>query len=203
MSPRRSREGVRRWASLAAPVALATVGLLGAAGILASPGASGSAGRPGFGSRLSAFSATYPPDPTDCPVGPCYGPVVASERPIPEFSFLTLAKGAVVGWQQALRRGVPLLQAELQVAELFPPDVTMGSAVTVIHRDQFGHACAVYDLYSKAIARRYGKNGPAGNGAAIGVELATLRPNGTTGYNPRNIDLAIVVPGYLDKSADC
>ncbi len=32
----------------------------------------------------------------------------------------------------------------------------------------------------------------------MGVELATMLPNGTTTYNPDNIDLALVVPTYLE-----
>jgi hypothetical protein len=181
--------------------------LLGLAGLVPAlaAGTAGAAGPPsaGFATTVAAFEAAYPAEAVDCRVGPCYGPVVASLPAAPEFSFLTLAKGLVVGWDEALPRGTPVLQAELKAAELMPADVVMGSAFTVIHRDQFGHSCAIYDLYSKSLARRFGKHGPAGDGSDVGVELATLAPNGTTSYNPRDIDLAIVVPGWIDKTTDC
>lgn len=89
------------------------------------------------------------------------------------------------------------------MAQQFPSDVSMPRSVTVIHHDQFGHSCAVIDLYSKTLAREFGRKGPAHQGDSIGVELATIGPGGSTRFEPNSIDLAIVTPDYLDGSSNC
>ena len=157
----------------------------------------------GYGAPFRAWVTTHPRNTAQCPMGFCYGPVVSSRSPIAEFSFVTNYKNRVVGYDQALKRGTPLLQAELHVAEQFPSDVAMASSVIVIRHDRYGHSCAVYDLYSKTLARIFGPKGPGQSGNDIGVELATILPSGNTSYSTRAIDLAIVTPVYLDRSTNC
>ena len=91
----------------------------------------------------------------------------------------------------------------LEVAQQFPADVSIPRSVTVIHRDQFGHSCAVFDLYSKTLAREFGQKGPAHQGDSIGVELATIGAGGSTTFERDSFDIAIVAPVYLDNSSDC
>jgi hypothetical protein len=189
-----------RWSRRCATVALLVVSLAA----VASPASASEHARPfsGFGATLAAWAKAYPPDAAQCPASTCYGPVVASLPATPEFSFVTTSKGRVVGYDQALRRGTPLLQAELEVAEMFPADATQ-SPVTVVRRDQFGSSCAVYDIQSKELTRLFGKHGFGDDGDNVGVELATLTRSGATTYNPRAIDLAIIIPSYADKSINC
>jgi len=122
--------------------------------------------------------------------------------PTDQFSALDMERGRVVGYTEALTRGTPLLQAELEVAEMFPADAT-ASQVTVVRRDQYGASCAVFDIQSKVLDHLFGKRAFGDDGGNIGVELATLRPSGLTSYNPRAIDLVIVMPTYADKSINC
>jgi hypothetical protein len=157
----------------------------------------------GYGAVLGSWMHAHPPNPADCPIDSCYGPLVHSASFEPEFSFVQLFRGHVVGYDQALPRGTSLLAAELEVAQQFPSDVSIPHSVTVIHRDQFGHSCAVFDLYSKTLAREFGRNGPAHQGDSIGVELATIGPGGTTRFERDSIDIAIITPVYLSDSTDC
>ncbi|MCU1495540.1 MAG: hypothetical protein JWO62_3304 [Acidimicrobiaceae bacterium] len=177
-----------------------------AASLLQAIPATGAAARSrpfsGFGATLAAWRAAHPIDAGECAQTTCYGPLVAGRPGTYEFSYLTFAKGRVVGYDQALRRGTPLLQAELQVAELFPADATT-SEITVVRHDQYGASCAVYDLQSKQLTRLFGHRAFGDDGSNVGVELATLAPNGLTTYNPRAIDLVIVMPTYADRNTNC
>ncbi|HUY30917.1 MAG TPA: hypothetical protein VMV02_07995 [Acidimicrobiales bacterium] len=156
----------------------------------------------GFGATLAAFRAAHPEDAGRCPTTTCYGPLVPSLPPTYEFSYLTFEKGRVVGYSQALPRGTPLLQAELRVAELFPADAKM-SDVEVVHRDQYGASCAVVNVESRQISHLFGKRAFGNDGGNVGVELATLTASGKTTYNPRAIDLAIVMPSYAGGDINC
>lgn len=156
-----------------------------------------------YGALLSLWMRAHPVNSTRCAIGSCYGPLVHSATVEPEFSFVQMFRDHVVGYDQALPRGTSLLAAELEVAQQFPSDVSMPRSVTVIHHDQFGHSCAVIDLYSKTLAREFGRKGPAHQGDSIGVELATIGPGGSTRFEPNSIDLAIVTPDYLDGSSNC
>jgi len=71
------------------------------------------------------------------------------------------------------------------------------------HRDAYGSSCAFYDLSSKTIAQIFGKSAFGGTDGNVGVELATMLPNGSVTYNPDNIDLALVVPTYLSSQDNC
>ena len=156
-----------------------------------------------YGVPFAQWVQRYPSDPTDCAIGSCYGPLVDSASVQPEFTFIETFRGRVVGYEVALRRGTPLLAAELLIAELFPADVSMPTSVTVIHHDRYGHSCAVFDLYSKTLAREFGRKGPANQGDSIGVELATVDRQGSTTYDRDSIDFAVVSPVYLDSSINC
>jgi len=156
-----------------------------------------------FGAPFAEWVQQHRPNATDCVVGSCYGPLVDSASVEPEFSFVQTFRGRVVGYEEALRQGTALLAAELLIAEQFPADVSMPDRVTVIHRDHYGHSCAVLDLYSKALAREFGRKGPANQGDSIGVELATVGRNGSTRFVRNAVDLAIVSPVYLDSSINC
>jgi hypothetical protein len=172
--------------------------------IVAAPSSAVSAGiATGFGAPFAQWVHTHPPDQQGCAIGTCYGPMVNSASRSPEFSFVQTFRGHVVGYDESIARGTSLLEAEIEVAQQFPADVSMSSRLMVIRRDHFGHSCAVYDLYSKALAREFGSKGPAHQGDSVGVELATLAPNGTTTYNPTSIDLAIVSPMYIDDTTSC
>lgn len=156
----------------------------------------------GYGALLSAWVHQHPPDTRGCAIGSCYGPIVQSATAEPQFSFVQTFRGHVVGYDEALPRGTSLLQAELEVARQFPADAT-SSRVTVVRHDRFGHSCAVYDLWSRALNREFGRKGPARQGQSIGVELATVLPNGATKYDPASIDIAIISPLYVDDSTNC
>jgi hypothetical protein len=156
-----------------------------------------------YGALMSVWVRTHPPNPAGCAIDSCYGPLVHSASVEPEFSFVQTFRDHVVGYDQALPRGTSLLAAELEVAEQFPPDVSMPHSVTVIHHDQFGHSCAVIDLYSKTLAREFGRQGPAHQGDSVGVELATIGPRGSTRFEPNSIDFVVVTPDYLDNSSNC
>jgi hypothetical protein len=157
----------------------------------------------GYGAVLGQWVRAHQPDSAHCLLEACYGPLVRSASFEPEFTFIQMYRGHVVGYDQALPRGTSLLAAELEVAQQFPSDVSMPSSVTVIHRDQFGHSCAVFDLYSKSLAREFGRKGPAGQGDNVGVELATVGNGGVTKFERNSIDLAIITPVYLDNSSSC
>jgi hypothetical protein len=157
----------------------------------------------GYGALLGTWVRAHPPNSADCPIDSCYGPLVHSASLQPEFSFVQLFQGHVVGYDQALPRGSSLLDAELEVAQQFPADVTIPRTVTVIHRDLFGHSCAVFDLYSKTLAREFGRKGPAHQGDSIGVELATIGAGGASTFRRNSFDIAIISPLYLDNSSDC
>ncbi|MGA8295852.1 MAG: hypothetical protein WB770_02295 [Acidimicrobiales bacterium] len=185
---------------------LAAMALLVSALLSATTPASGAgvAGRSSdYGATLAQWVQQHRPDQTGCIVGSCYGPIVDSVSVEPEFSFIQTFRGRVVGYEEALRRGTPLLAAELVIAEQFPADVSMPNRVTVIRHDRYKHSCAVFDLYSKSLAREFGRKGPANQGDSIGVELATVDRNGSTSYDRDSIDLAIVSPVYLDSSINC
>lgn len=183
------------------------IGALGLLSLLVSVapdvGATARVTRGGYGASFASFVAAHGPDGTDCRSGPCYGPIVASQPAEPEFSFVQTARHRVVGYEEALRRGTPLLQAELEVAEQFPDDVSMARSLTVITHDRYGGSCAVYDLYSPTLAKEFGPKGPGDDGDSVGVEFTTLNRHGSTTYNPSAITLAIVSPVYLDSSANC
>jgi hypothetical protein len=186
------------WGRVAA--ALVVVVLLAVG--LATPAGAAGRGRSftGFGATTAVWSAAHPLDHGNCPAASCYGPEVG--RAGYEFSFLSTTKGRVVGYDQLLPRGTSLLRAQLEVAELFPGDATMGS-VSVVHRDAYGSACAFFDIHSKTIQHLFGNAAFGGSQGTIGVELATLLPNGSTSYNPANLDLAIVIPTYVGSSDNC
>lgn len=157
----------------------------------------------GYGAILGTWVHAHPVNTADCPIDSCYGRLVHSASLEPEFSFIQTFRGHVVGYDQALARGTSLLTAELEVAQQFPSDVSIPRSVTVIHHDQFGHSCAVFDLYSETLAREFGRKGPAGQGDSIGVELATVGSGGSTRFERDSIDLAIITPVYLDNSSNC
>jgi hypothetical protein len=157
----------------------------------------------GYGALFGSWVHAHPADFRHCPIDSCYGPLVSSASLEPQFSFVQTFRGHVVGYDEALPRGTSLLAAELLVAQQFPSDVSMPRSVTVIHRDDFGHSCAVLDLYSKTLAREFGRKGPAQQGDSIGVELATVSRGGSAKYEPDAIDLAIITPVYLDDSSSC
>ncbi|MGB9111899.1 MAG: hypothetical protein WCF24_04140 [Acidimicrobiales bacterium] len=157
----------------------------------------------GYGAVLGLWVRAHPPNATDCPIDSCYGPIVHSASVEPEFSFLQMFRGHVVGYDEALPRGTSLLAAELEVAQQFPSDVSIPHSVTVIHHDLFGHSCAVFDLYSKALAREFGRKGPAHQGDSVGVELATIGAGGSATFEHNSFDIAIITPVYLDDSSDC
>jgi hypothetical protein len=156
----------------------------------------------GFGDTLHQWAAAFPADTNGCSAVNCFGPAVKDSTAPFEFTYVTTEKGRVDGFDLALRRGTAEVRAELQVAELFPGDIQM-SSLDVIHRDSFGNACAVYNLSSKTIAHIFGNHAFGDSNGTIGVELATVLPNGNTSYNPGNVDLVLVVPSYLGSSADC
>lgn len=211
-SPARWRRAVLAAAVLASGGAAAVA----AAPAEAAPAATSAASRPavaaetaapqgaltGFGATLAAFRAANREDVGRCAPTACFGPLVASEPPSYEFSYLTVERGRVVGYSQALPRGTPLLQAELRVVELFPPDAKM-SEVQVVPRDAYGASCAVFDVQSQELSRLFGKHAFGDDGGNVGVELATLGATGKTTYNPRSIDLAIVMPSYADNHVNC
>lgn len=172
--------------------------------ITAMPSAAVSAGLgTGFGAAFGQWVRAHPSDTHGCAIGSCYGPVVNSAARVPQFSFVQTFRGHVVGYDESLARGTSLLEAEIEVAQQFPADVSMSRSLTIIRRDHFGHSCAVYDLYSRALAREFGSKGPAHQGDSIGVELATIARSGATTYNPTSVDLAIVSPLYIDDSTSC
>ena len=156
----------------------------------------------GFGDTMHQWAAKYPADTKNCSARACYGSAVKNSTANYEFTYITTAKGRVDGFDLALRRGTPYVRAELQVAELFPGDIQM-SSLEVIHRDSFGNACAVYNLSSKTIAHVFGNQAFGDSHGTVGVELASVLPNGDTAYNPGNVDLVLVVPSYLGSNADC
>jgi hypothetical protein len=156
----------------------------------------------GFGDTLHQWAAAFPRDTNGCSAANCYGPAVKSSTAPFEFTYITTQKGRVDGFDLALRRGTPEVRAELQVAELFPGDIQM-SSLDVIHRDSFGNACAVYNLSSKTIGHVFGSRAFGDSNGTVGVELATVLPNGNTAYIPGNVDLVLVVPSYLGSNADC
>ena len=155
-----------------------------------------------FGATIGRWRAAYPLDSSGCGATNCYGPAMAGSSARYEFTYVTTTEGRVDGYDQALRRGTSLLQAQLQVAVLFPADVEMNQ-VYVKHRDAYGSSCAFYDLSWKTIAQIFGKAAFGGSDGTVGVELATMLPNGATTYNPDNIDLALVVPTYLGNADNC
>jgi hypothetical protein len=157
----------------------------------------------GYGASLAQWVHAHPIDTAHCSIGICYGPLIDSQTVEPEFSFVQTRRGLVVGYDEALKRGTSRLAAELQIVEQLPSDVSLPEGVTVIRRDRYGHSCAVIDLWSNSLAKRFGSKGPAGLGNSIGVELATIGAHGTPIYNPRTVDFAIVVPEYLDASTTC
>lgn len=156
----------------------------------------------GFGDPVIRFQAAFPRDTIGCDASSCYGPRVRNSSGNYEFTYITTAKGRVDGFDLALPRGTTYLIAQLEIAQLFPSDIEMGS-LTVIHRDSDGNACAVYDLHSKTLAKVFGKKAFGNSDGTVGVELARVLPNGTTTYKPANVDLALVVPTYLGSDASC
>ncbi len=156
----------------------------------------------GFGDTMRQWTAQYPHDTAGCSASNCFGPAVKNSTANYEFSYITTAKGRVDGFDLALRRGTPYVRAELQVAELFPGDIQM-SSLDVIHHDSFGNACAVYNISSKTIAHVFGNQAFGDSHGTVGVELASVLPNGDTAYNPGDVDLVLVVPSYLGSNADC
>jgi hypothetical protein len=184
----------RAWVVLAALAAMAFTAL--PSSVWASD-----AGLAGFGDTLHQWVAAFPSD-TNCSASNCYGPAVRNSTAPYEFTYVTTEKGRVDGFDLALRRGTAEVRAELQVAELFPGDIQM-SSLDVIHRDSFGNACAVYNLSSKMIGHLFGDHAFGDSDGTVGVELATVLPNGNTAYNPGNVDLVLVVPSYLGSNADC
>jgi hypothetical protein len=156
----------------------------------------------GFGDTLRQWAAAFPPDTNGCSAADCYGPAVRDSTAPFEFTYITTEKGRVDGFDLALRRGTAEVRAELQVAELFPGDIQM-SSLDVIHHDSFGNACAVYNLSSKTIGHVFGSRAFGDSNGTVGVELASVLPNGDTTYNPGNVDLVLVVPSYLGSNADC
>lgn len=156
----------------------------------------------GFGDPLRVWVSHFQADSKGCSASNCYGPTVASPSAKFEFTYVTTNRGRVDGFDLALRRGTPYVRAELQVAELFPPDISM-SSLNVIHRDAFGNGCAVYNLSSKTIAHIFGDRNFGGSHGTVGVELATVLPSGNTTYEATNVNIALVVPSYLGSDADC
>ena len=155
-----------------------------------------------FGETLALFERSYPEDVGACPDTTCYGPLVASLPPTYEFSYLDVERGRVVGYNQAIKRGTPLLEAELEVAELFPSDA-QSNKIEEIKRDLYGASCGVYDIYSKVLKAEFGPHAFGNDGDNVGVELATLTKNGFTRYNPNAIDIAIVTPTYAYNGINC
>lgn len=153
----------------------------------------------GFGATLAAFARAHAP--VACPLGGCYGGAVVSPASPYRFSELSLMKGRVVGYDQALAPGTPLLQAELEVAKLFPADATQ-SSVQVVRHDYYHHRCAFYDITSKALDRLFGPKALGGHGT-VGVELVTVAKSGAPSYNSRNINLAIIVPAWVNDQDNC
>jgi hypothetical protein len=156
----------------------------------------------GFGDPVARFQVAFPRDNVGCDASSCYGPHVSASSSPFEFSYITTAKGRVDGFDLALTRGTSYLKAELEIAQLFPNDIQMGS-FQVIHHDSDGNACAVYDLQSKTLAKIFGKKAFGNSNGTVGVELARALPNGNTIYVPDNVDLALIVPTYLGSDADC
>ena len=156
----------------------------------------------GFGDPVPRWQASFPRDFVGCDATNCYGPVVARSSARYEFTYVVTRADRVVGFDLALPAGTPLARAQLHVAELFPTDVEMGS-LQIVHRDEFGNSCAVYDLHSKSIQRIFGQKAFGGSDGTIGIELAHVLPNGSTTYEPDNVNLALIAPTYLGYDASC
>jgi hypothetical protein len=156
----------------------------------------------GIGDSMARWQASFSRDGLGCDAPNCYGPKVSNSSAHFEFSYVTTFKGRVDGFDLALARGTSLVRAQLEVAQLFPGDIQMGS-LTVIHTDSLGKSCAVYDLQSKTLEHVFGKQAFGQDGGNIGVELARVLPNGDTTYQPGEIDIALVVPTYLGSDANC
>jgi hypothetical protein len=156
----------------------------------------------GFGAPIGAWKARFAPDTQNCNASNCYGPVVPRSSARFEFTYVTTAKGRVDGYDEALRKGTSLLRAELEVAQMFPNDVQMGS-LEIRHHDAFGNSCAYYDLSSKTLEHVFGSRAFGKSNGTVGVELATVLPSGATTYNPNDINLALVVPAYLGSDSYC
>jgi hypothetical protein len=175
--------------------------LFGAAFVTGTPNAT-AAGRGGYGAAAGQWVRAHPVNSAHCRIGTCYGLIVSSRPEMPQYSFVTMASHRVIGYQEALRRGTSLLEAQLQIAEQFPADTTISRKVTLISHDRYGRACAIYDLYSQALATEFGKDGPGHSGNSIGVELLSATTD-SSHFNPNAITLAIVAPVYLDSSTNC
>jgi hypothetical protein len=156
----------------------------------------------GFGEPLARWQVAFPEDQLDCQASNCYGPVVRDSSSHYEFSYVTTERGRVDGFDLALSRGTSLVRAQLQIAELFPSDVQMGS-LSVIHRDSLGNSCAVYNLQSKTVEKIFGAHAFGDSDGTVGVELARLLKSGRTTYQPGDVTLALVVPTYLGTDANC
>lgn len=156
----------------------------------------------GFGDPVARFQAQFGRDSVGCEASSCYGPQVPHSSGKFQFSYVTTARGRVDGFDLALPRGTSYLKAELEIAQLFPTDIQMGS-LNVIHHDTDGNACAVYDLQSKTIAKIFGKKAFGNSDGTVGVELARVLPNGATTYTETNLNLALIVPTYLGNNASC
>ncbi len=203
--PSRTRRAAAA-SALALALALAFGVALAPVALAATRGGRGHTGKPargpaldGYGATLGSFARAHAP--ANCPLGGCYGAHVASPASPAEFSELSLLKGRVVGYDQALPPGTPLLQAELMVAKLFPADATQ-SSVEVVRHDYYHHRCAFYDISSKSLDHLFGSKALGGNGN-VGVELLTVGASDVPGYNSHNINLAIIVPTWVNAQDNC
>jgi len=170
--------------------------------LIALPTPAGASRLSGFGAPLSTWQSMYRADTGNCNASNCYGPVVPHSSARYEFTYVTTARGRVDGFDEALAHGTPLLRAQLEIAQLFPADVQMGS-LQIVHHDAFGNSCAFYDLQSKTILSIFGKRGLGSADGTVGVELATVLPSGATTYNPDDLDLALIVPTYVGSDSYC
>lgn len=194
---RRERRGAL--GSIAVVLSLAASMLVGPL-VTASPASA--AKLTGFGDPLVRWQAAFPRDSVGCDASSCYGPRIRNSSSNYEFTYISTARGRVDGFDLALPRGTTYLKAQLEIAQLFPNDIEMGS-LNVIHHDTDGNACAVYNLQSKTLAKVFGKKAFGNSNGTVGVELARVLPNGNTIYKPQDVDLAIVVPTYLGYDASC
>lgn len=175
----------------------------------AAPGTTSPGAWTGLGAKLADWETAHPRGPrkSDCSGEGCYGygeRIMASEESVSQFtSFSTTGAPdyRVDGYEQAIGDGTSLAVAKTDVLRLLPSDTR--TTAFWIARGANG-SCALWNLKSKTLGRWLGENKKVGDSqGALGVELNTLRSDGSSAFRTDDVSNASVSIAASPRATSC
>ena len=151
----------------------------------------------GLGTTVYDWNVSHVPDKKFV-VNAAYLPFVHNRAgTVDRYAGMFAGHGRVLGFTLNLSQATSLADAERAISMLLPPDGVLTSG-PIKHTN----ACAYLNYRSATLAGLLGRTvGDAGG--TVGVELTTVNQNGTSTYDPSDVEEAIIGLVSLDSTTTC